>query len=282
MSKASALRSLAAIVGVLSAIGSTAGAAPALAESTIGVTGPVSTFFGAFDAGAELIETSAAVPASGGAVTPFQTQSGTPADPSRGGPGCAPGGAYDFQILRPAANGTYLLLGHTGTQADPCDGRLHSYPVNIPVQAGDVLGVYVVTPWRGSTPYFGNGMAYVDIAYDALAQQPAVGQTVKITNALLVHQEYGLDESATFLGGLPGLRAAVAGLGPGRSLADKVSSIQASLAAGHRADACSALTAFIQQVRAQSGKGVLPITATTLLNNAKQIAEMNGCSTPSR
>ena len=36
------------------------------------------------------------------------------------------------------------------SQTDPCDSQFRSYPVNIPVQAGDIIGVYVVNNWEGS------------------------------------------------------------------------------------------------------------------------------------
>ena len=58
-------------------------------------------------------------------------------------------GTYDFQVLRPLGGDQYLVLGDTGNQTDPCNSQLLSYPVSIPVQAGDVIGVYVVNEWQG-------------------------------------------------------------------------------------------------------------------------------------
>jgi hypothetical protein len=47
-------------------------------------------------------------------------------------------------VQRPLGGGQYRVLGETGNETDPCDGRRHFYPVNVDVQAGDVIGVYVV------------------------------------------------------------------------------------------------------------------------------------------
>ena len=76
-----------------------------------------------------------------GRVTSFQFQSGSCPQVA--------GGSFDFQVLRPVGNDQYQVVGNTGTQSDPCDGALHSYPVFINVQPGDVLGVYVVSAWEG-------------------------------------------------------------------------------------------------------------------------------------
>ena len=67
-------------------------------------------------------------------------------------------------------NDQYQVVGNTGTHSDPCDGALHSYPVFINVQPGDVLGVYVVTAWEGVI-----GVAAPEsFAFQA---QPSVGDT---------------------------------------------------------------------------------------------------------
>jgi hypothetical protein len=108
----------------------------ALADTTVGQTG---TPPGAFVSGFEIVQTSATMPAAG-VVTSFHFQSSM----------CnLESGAFDFQVLRPLGSDHYRVLGDTGNQTDPCDGQFHSYPVSIPVQAGDVIGVYVVKDWQG-------------------------------------------------------------------------------------------------------------------------------------
>jgi hypothetical protein len=102
-------------------------------------------------------------------ITSLQTQSATADVCTNLG-----AGEYDFQVLRPEGNSEYLVLGDTGNQTDPCDGQLDTYPVNISVQAGDVLGVYVVNDWAGLLT--GGSREYNG------APEPAVGQTVTLPN----------------------------------------------------------------------------------------------------
>ncbi len=113
-------------------------AGSALAGTTVGRTGtPDFSFFGpAF----EHAQNDAVMPTAG-VVTNFRTRSSS----------CnfAGTGEYDFQVLRPLGGNLYQVLGDTGDQIDPCDGLLHSYSVDIPVKAGDVLGFYTPAGWQG-------------------------------------------------------------------------------------------------------------------------------------
>jgi hypothetical protein len=84
-------------------------------------------------------------------------------------------------------------------------------------------------------------------------------------------QVKGAAEQLTDLGN------AVNGVGPGTSLAGKVSLIQSSLAAGDTRDACGTLTAFINQVNAQTGKSIPPATAVTLIAAAQRIEAVIPC-----
>ena len=154
----------------------------ALAATTIGQTGtPIP---GARIAAQIEVNTEAVIRAAGN-VTSFQFQAGS----------CeAGGGAFDFQVLRPVSGpgAQYQVVGHTGTQHDPCDGMLHSYSVDITVGAGDVLGVFVVDGWEGilneSAPFTKSGL---------LSGQPQVGDTFELTATSIPGQT--LDESATFV-----------------------------------------------------------------------------------
>jgi hypothetical protein len=69
----------------------------------------------------------------------------------------------------------------------------------------------------------------------------------------------------------------VEGVGPGTSLADKVKAAQAALAKTELPETCSILMAFINQVKAQSGKVIVPSTATSLIANATRIRAVLGC-----
>lgn len=72
------------------------------------------------------------------------------------------------------------------------------------------------------------------------------------------------------------LRTAVVHVGPGTSLADRVTAATNALAAGNRVLARSILNAFANQVRAQSGKSIAPATAATLLADAQRIRNVIG------
>lgn len=73
------------------------------------------------------------------------------------------------------------------------------------------------------------------------------------------------------------LGQAVQGLGSGGSLAAKVAQAQAELTAGDVASACATLTAFENEVRAQSGKNLSTGQADQLLASAEAIRGAAGC-----
>jgi hypothetical protein len=77
---------------------------------------------------------------------------------------------------------------------------------------------------------------------------------------------------------LSDLCAAVVGVGPGTSLADKCADAQASLAAGQTSDTCETLAAFVNEVDAQSGKSIKPSDASALVAAAQQIQAVLACS----
>jgi len=160
-------------------------AASAVAATTIGQTGVPLTDV-AWAGGFEDIQAFAAMPAAG-TVTSFQTQAGTACENVLGI------GVYDFQVLHPLGGDQYKVLGDTNDVSDLCDGQLHFYPVNITVQAGDLLGVYVVVDWYGVlSPTTGSRN------FDAIAA-PAVGDTITVPNAATGT----IDEAATFVLAVP-------------------------------------------------------------------------------
>src|SRR6201999_3833776 len=59
---------------------------------------------------------------------------------------------------------------------------------------------------------------------------------------------------------------AVQGVGPGASLANRIHQAQSDLAAGDTTGACSTLGAFINEVRAQSGKSIPTSQASQLIS----------------
>jgi hypothetical protein len=73
------------------------------------------------------------------------------------------------------------------------------------------------------------------------------------------------------------LQTAVTGVGPGTSLADKVTLAQTQLANNDVSGTCETLTSFINQVNALSGKQIPTTTATALISEAQQITAAVGC-----
>jgi len=73
------------------------------------------------------------------------------------------------------------------------------------------------------------------------------------------------------------LLALVDGVGPGKSLAHKIAEAQASYAAQDVPGTCSIMNAFSNEVTAQSGKHVDPISAVAILAEAAAIRAALGC-----
>ena len=76
---------------------------------------------------------------------------------------------------------------------------------------------------------------------------------------------------------LDDLADAVAGVGPGKSLAAKVAAIEDALGANDTAEACATLNAFINEVDAQTGKKISTAVAASLIAQANGIRAALGC-----
>ena len=76
---------------------------------------------------------------------------------------------------------------------------------------------------------------------------------------------------------LSDLAAAVAEVGPGKSLSAKVAAIEGYLADNDTADACAALSALVNEVDAQAGKKIDTEVAASLISQAHDIAAAIGC-----
>ncbi|HLM04461.1 MAG TPA: hypothetical protein VK402_04625 [Blastococcus sp.] len=77
---------------------------------------------------------------------------------------------------------------------------------------------------------------------------------------------------------LRALRSAVTGVGPGTSLRDKITAVQAARTAGNAAAACQGLTEFANQVGALSGRRMATGTATALIADATRIRSVMACN----
>jgi FIMAH domain len=73
------------------------------------------------------------------------------------------------------------------------------------------------------------------------------------------------------------LQAAVTGVGPGHSLANKVALAKSYFDAGDTANACSTLNGFINEVKAQTGKKITPAQAADFIAQAQAIEALIGC-----
>jgi hypothetical protein len=77
--------------------------------------------------------------------------------------------------------------------------------------------------------------------------------------------------------GLANLLAAVTGVGPGKSLSDKVTEIRTEVAANDTKDACANLASFIGLVKAQTGKKIESTLAESFVAQAQSIETALGC-----
>jgi hypothetical protein len=77
------------------------------------------------------------------------------------------------------------------------------------------------------------------------------------------------------------LLGAVTGVGSGSSLAE-VKEIQADVAASDKTDACGSLTAFISEVKAQTGKKLNAKQAASFIQRLQNIEAALGCKTGHR
>jgi beta-glucosidase len=73
------------------------------------------------------------------------------------------------------------------------------------------------------------------------------------------------------------LLMAVQRVGPGTSLTDKVTTIQSYIVANDHTNACTAIPAFENEVKAQTGKKIPPAAAAALQHEADRVAAAIGC-----
>ena len=74
------------------------------------------------------------------------------------------------------------------------------------------------------------------------------------------------------------LLGAVNGVGPGNSLTAKVSAAKLAFANTDTAGGCAMLNAFVNEVKAQSGKSIPAVQAQTLIADANQVLSDSSCT----
>ena len=109
-------------------------------------------------------DTNYVVPAGGGTINSFsiQTDAGD----------VAPGNSVNFKLLRPTGGNNYLVVGESGPKVVAGTG-LETFAVNIPAQAGDILGMFVVGIKCHRISAGG-------VIFDLTATDPAVASTVTL------------------------------------------------------------------------------------------------------
>jgi streptogramin lyase len=150
--------------------------------------------------------------------------------------------------------------GNMDLPATSLAGRNVSFEVSA---ADDTDGSVPVSCTPASGSVFAIGDTLVECtAVDAAGNDAHASFTVHVQGAAeqLVH-----------------LLEAVAGVGPGTSLAEKVRDARDALARGDVDDACSALRSMLNQVAAQAGKGIPAGVADSLIADATRIRSVLSC-----
>jgi Tol biopolymer transport system component len=170
------------------------------------------------------------------------------------------------------------------------------FPSWQPIKTGDTTPPVITVPapiTANATSPSGAVVTYTVTATDpddavaSLKCAPASGAVLPIGKTQVTCtavDTHGNMSTASFTVTVKGAKAqlrdlltAVTGVGPGTSLADKVKAARSYLAAGDLADACSALTAFLHEVSAQSGKSIPPDHAATLIATSQRIKAVLAC-----
>jgi len=106
-------------------------------------------------------------------------------------------------------------------------------------------------------------------------QDPTTGQSSASPGQFMAARILGRLPSAAEL--LASLATNVIAVGPGTSLADKVTQAQNFLASNDIPDTCSTLSAFVKETMAQSGKTVNAAQAAELITSAQEIKTKLRC-----
>jgi hypothetical protein len=138
-------------------------------------------------------DTTYLVPAGGGQITDFSFESNS-ASPGGGFPGNA-GQQLDFLVLRPAFESNYTVVGKTGLVTLRGTG-LETFPINIRVQGGDILGVWIPSLLGYCVHPAASGFDENEITSLLGAPDPNVGDTVSLP---LPVTGTDLNESANFV-----------------------------------------------------------------------------------
>jgi len=196
-------------------------------------------------------------------------------------------GHYQIYAINTDGSGLTRLTNDTATDLEPTWQ---------PVVASDTTPPVIKVPGSitaNATSPSGDVVNYTvsatdpDDAVASLSCVPASGSTFPIgttTVTCTASDTHGNASTASFTVHVKGaaeqladLLTAVTGIGPGTSLADKVSQVQVDVSANDLTDACSTLTALINELKALSGKSMPSGQAMTLVATAQRIKSVLGC-----
>jgi hypothetical protein len=254
-----------------------AAGASAATSVTIGQTftsGVTCSSSGFFDVQASSVA-GAAVPAGDWTITSWSTGA------------FGAGNSLGLMVYRPTATpGSYTVVGESQVQPLAAGSGVQTFNLvagtadpPIPVEPGDLIGF-----WH--PPSSANFQACVTDSGDpgnvtragVSNTQPAVGAVVTTVVAGPGFLE-NLSATLTPTVGmqLAALLQSVTGVGPGKSLANKVMLIQSYVDADNTAAACDTLTGFINEVNAQTGKKITAAQAASFISQAQAIQDTLGC-----
>lgn len=165
-----------------------------------------------------------------------------------------------FELVRDTTPPVITVPGPITTNATSPAGAAVSYSVSA-TDPDDAVASLSCVPASGST--FPIGTTTVTCTATDTHGNSA-------TASFSVHVEGAVEQLAD-------LGDAVTGVGPGTSLADKVKQAQTFVARNDLPDACSTLTAFVNEVEAQSGKKIPPEQAVALIASSNRIKAVLGC-----
>jgi hypothetical protein len=182
------------------------------------------------------------------------------------------GGLMSMMVARPTAIADTYTVVATSPVESLAPSVLDTFSANVRVQPGDLLGFWANIDASCITAPVDNG--YLNPSNPGA--EPAAGDTFTAT----AYPGFKLNISATLTPTidlqLSALLASVTGKGPGTSLADKVKLIQ-GYAANDKADACGTLGAFLNQVKAQTGKTLTTAQAASFTTQANSARATLGC-----
>ncbi|MDA8355811.1 MAG: HYR domain-containing protein [Actinomycetota bacterium] len=152
--------------------------------------------------------------------------------------------------------------GNITTPATGANGATVNYPMPTATDEGSVPPVTCSTPSGSVFPVGTTTVTCKAISLDDTNSPVATTFTVTVEGAAAQ---------------LSDLATAVQGVGPGKSLAEKVQVARSSLSAGNIRRTCSTLSAFVKEVQAQAGKKLGSSLAHQLIADAQRIQAVLSC-----